>query len=534
MRLRVELLGQSVAVLEGDAPVETVCSANTAARREGVRPGMPRADVASLAGIALMKRSENEELSAGRALLNCLGQFVPAVERCDLHAAARCVFDIGGLGRLHSSPLVLCRSIRAALLGCGLHASIAVSGNLATAMALAQGRYGITMVPEGQEAQALAPLLLDVLHLDEAQEETLSLWGIRTLGALAALPLKELIARMGQAAKRLRALARGEHVQLFAPTSPELALQEELELDSPVVEQQALLFLLAPMLDQLLLQCRQRSLALAVLTLTLERGSFVVYEEDDGRRSAATEKSSVRTIRTAVPTLDKRALLKLLQLDLDAKAPGAPVVRIRLAAEAAKAGTTQAGLFAPPLPETSRLDVTLARLQALVGKGRVGSPVLENTHAPDDFRMQRFMLNGRPSQGFVGTSLLGGFPALRCMRPPLPVRVEIDRANFLPCAFWLKGKAFAVESLCGPWKEAGSWWGSEAWAFECWDVVAVAAAPSGCAFTPVQAVHVNMTLYLLQKEAGIQSTRLCCRMHREIDTTTGQAESAWYLWGLYD
>lgn len=543
MRLRVHLQGQPVAVLQGTAPLQIVCSANTAARRDGVRLGMPRADAESLAGIVLLKRSEREEISAGRVLMHCLASFVPTVERCDLPTAARCVMDISGLGRLHSSPFALCQNIREALVSCGLHASIAVSCNIPTACSIAQGRYGITVVAEGQEAQALAPLLLDVLPLDEEQAETFKLWGIRTLGALASLPLKELIARMGQPAKRLRALARGEHPHLFAPVAPALDLHEELELDSPVVQQEALLFLLSPMLDQLVWQARQRSLALVALTLTLKFSAQTVFEEDDGKSLPQAGRLNQRTIRTAVASLDKRVLLKLIQLDLDAHPPGAPVLSIRLAAEAAKPGTTQAGLFAPPLPELSRLDITLARLESLVGEGRVGSPAIEDSYAPDHFSMHPFKLSAGQSSDLARAAtqaIQAIVPAIRCIRPPLPVRVEIHADTRSPSHLWLNGKNFSIHSVCGPWKSSGSWWGNDAWTVECWDVIAESTSASS-ALSSKQQDHAKQSapeylhLYLLQKETEDPSIRLCCRLHREISNNSDTKDSStWYLWGLYD
>jgi protein ImuB len=54
------------------------------------------------------------------------------------------------------------------------------------------------------------------------------------LGNLAALPEKELIARMGQDGKRLRQLARGKHPHLFQPVEPLFTLDEQMELDAPV------------------------------------------------------------------------------------------------------------------------------------------------------------------------------------------------------------------------------------------------------------------------------------------------------------
>ena len=73
-----------------------------------------------------------------------------------------------------------------------------------------------------------------MLDLSDEQAETFSLWGIRTLGMLAALPEKELIAAWGRTGKRLRQMARGEMPHLFQPVEPAFALEERMELDSPV------------------------------------------------------------------------------------------------------------------------------------------------------------------------------------------------------------------------------------------------------------------------------------------------------------
>jgi hypothetical protein len=97
-------------------------------------------------------------------------------------------------------------------------------------------RTAVRLISNGDEAATLAPLSLKVLGLPEDQAETFSLWGIRTLGMLAALPERELIARMGQQGKRLRQLARGELPYLFQPMEPAFTLEEQMELDSPVEE----------------------------------------------------------------------------------------------------------------------------------------------------------------------------------------------------------------------------------------------------------------------------------------------------------
>ena len=129
------------------------------------------------------------------------------------------------------------------------------------------------------------------------------------------------------------------------------------------------------MIDCLVTRAAGRALALR--TLTAEMGL-----EGGGTHCGA--------IRPAVPSMDRKFLLKLLQLEIGAHPPQAAVVRLTLRAEAGAQSKVQLGLFAPQTPEPSRLDVTLARLRAMVGEERVGSPVLEDTHRADGFRMEGF------------------------------------------------------------------------------------------------------------------------------------------------
>src|SRR5207249_11213519 len=93
-----------------------------------------------------------------------------------------------------------------------------------------------------------------------------------------------------------------------------------------------------------------------------------------------------RALRLPVPMRDVKTLLKLLQLELSSHPPAAPIIAVSLHAEPAKPRPAQGGLYTPPAPQPEKLELTLARIAAIVGQDNVGSPELVDTHRPGSFR----------------------------------------------------------------------------------------------------------------------------------------------------
>src|SRR6202011_3680904 len=100
--------------------------------------------------------------------------------------------------------------------------------------------------------------------------------------------------------------------------------------------------------------------------------------------------------------LDAKIFLKLLQLDLKAHPPGAPILKIYLSAEPARPRAAQGGLFLPPSPEPEKLELTLARIAGIVGENQVGSLELLDTHRPEGFRMRRFVAEAEQKKSATG------------------------------------------------------------------------------------------------------------------------------------
>jgi protein ImuB len=450
LRLRPVLRGNSVAVLKGRPPLETVCSMNRAARLKGAALEMTRVEAEAIQGLRLLSRSLECETATREVFLECAANFSPRIEEAGGETWCACVLDIAGTERLFGPPAAVAHRMREVLAGAGFRASIAVSANFHTALLKAGASGGVTVIARGQEAAALENLPLDALNLPEMQAETLAIWGIRSLGELARLPEVELIARLGRDGKRWRDIASGTLPHQFQPVEPQFSLREFCEFESAVEQVDSLLFVAARMIDSLATRAAGHALSLALLSVTLRLEGW---------------KSHQLTLRPALPSTDRKFLLKLLQIELATHPPQAAIVALTIAAEAGHAGTVQLGLFLPQLPEPSRLDVTLARLKALVGDDRVGSPVLEDARSADAFHMEAFAL-GAPDRAMTGRR-----PriALRRLRPPHPVRVLCSDQK--PVSFHDGHHNYSIAVAYGPWRTSGCWWAAGDWDRDEWDVL---------------------------------------------------------------
>jgi protein ImuB len=140
-----------------------------------------------------------------------------------------------------------------------------------------------------------------------------------------------------------------------------------------------------------------------------------------------------------------------------------------LEAEPAEPRAAQNGLFIPQAPEPEKLEITLARLKALVGDGHVGSPVLVDTHRPGAFRMESFRGGGTAARP-TGTATATRDLAFRVIRPPRPARVQMASGQPVHVQPESGGSSGHVVSSAGPWRTSGDWWTTSPWARDEWDV----------------------------------------------------------------
>ena len=451
LRLRPDLQAKPVAVLDGAAPQERVCSLNLQARKRGITLGMSRLEVEELRDVCVLSRLIETESASRGVLLECISHFSPRIEETFAENSCGFVLDITGTERLFGPPAQLAQRLRTAIVSAGFRSSVAMSHNFDTARIKAECTRGITVIPEYNEAASLTTVSIDSLRLDDQYYETFVLWGINTLGELAEMPEDELITRLGQPAKLWLKLARGMAEHTFQPIEARFELKEHIEFETHVEQLDSLLFIGANMINSLVSRAAARAMSLSTITIQMSLEMQFTYK---------------CVIRPAIPSSDRKFLLKLLQLEIASHPPQAAISSMTMTAEAGQQNKMQLGLFAPQTPEPSRLDVTLARLKALVGDDHVGSAVLNDTHRSGSFEMENFSVTSKPSLRMYPTVRL----SLRRIRPPRPIRVQIHFQK--PASFRDGAEHYDVQVAYGPWNTSGCWWSNNKWNLEEWDVIA--------------------------------------------------------------
>src|SRR5262249_21292514 len=152
-----------------------------------------------------------------------------------------------------------------------------------------------------------------------------------------------------------------------APPPTPADVEEAITLEWPLDTIEPLLFVLRGLVERAVARLGLDGIGCARLGLALGL--------DDRSRD-------VRTLDLVAPTRDQKTLLTCLRVAPEGPPPPAPPVAGAVPAVSERVRATQLGLFAPPGPAPERLATTLARLGALCGPGRVGVPVVVDTHRP--------------------------------------------------------------------------------------------------------------------------------------------------------
>ena len=415
-------------------------------------------------------------VTSPEALTIVAQEFTP---RFECFGVREVLLDLDGISRLFGSPREIAEEIKRESAGRALRVRIAVAPTRTSARLAAQHYPGITIIEPGTEAEVLSRLPIGLLAniapaeagaLVSVRLRTLQRWGIATLGELAALEAGEVAARLGQEGVAWQRLARGEDPRPLVPDVPEERFEQALDLEWPIEGLEPLSFVLGRLCEPLSAHLERRDRGAAVLRLSLQ----LVTKQADGTREV-----HARVLQLPTPIRDARTLRTLALLDLESNPPAAAIDRVTVSVDPTPGRIVQFSLLTRPLPSPEQVSTLIARLDALMGQGRSGSPARVDSWRPGAFTMRPFVpteqhrsLSQTRSdtakdvvpdvpRGAVPPGQEGCVPfvALRRFRRPVPARVRVERGapvRVMTDRHGLGGGAVTMSA--GPWRTSGEWW----------------------------------------------------------------------------
>jgi protein ImuB len=453
LRHRPDLWARPVAVLEETAANKAfILQLTEPARAAGVQAGMSSSQgLARCRELLLLPRALEQETAAAAALLESAFGCSPWVEAT---GEGICTFELRAPAR---ESCARTENVPAHLARLHLTARLGLADNPDLALLAAHHADPAKPFLAVTDSRAfLADLPVAALAPSPALAAILQQWGIRTLGALTALPEEDLTARLGPEAQTLWQRAAGRTRRLLRLALPPAVYEETIEFEHEIETLEPLLFILRRFLDQLVVRLA---------------AAYRVPAELDLGLTFASGQEHRSVFRIPSPTADVDVLFRVVHTHLEDFTAASPITALRLGATPALPPSQQFGLFETALRNPNGFYETLARLGALLGADRAGCPVPVDTHQPDRFEIavpDFLHLASSPVGARVAEEAPGYGPPLRRFRPPLPAQVEV--AGRAPVRMMSADGGGGINARRGPYEMSGDWWDSQPWSREEWDV----------------------------------------------------------------
>jgi protein ImuB len=439
-----ELAKSPVALLGNEGSDHCVSQLNAKARNSHVHVGMtPTQALARCAELQLIRPNHGHERSAQDSLLQMAETLTPFVEAT---AVGAITLELPA-ERTFTAPELIQRCVLPlGLLGLDIHVGLAMTPDLA----LLAARFASPVRIIDSIASFLGPLPITALEPPAELLMVLQSWGIRTVGQLVALPMAQVCERLGPESVELWERAHGGRPRPLRLSKPQEFFSEQTDLEHPVEMLEPLLFMLRRFLEQITARLEAVYLVVGKLRLVLR------FEKGDPYQ---------RIFAIPQPTLEVELLFRMLHTHLENFTSETAITGLELAAKPARANEEQFSMFEKGLRDPHRFAETLARIEALLGSDRVGSPAEVSSQHPDAFELVPY--NSNVPAPSIDKELLIGVPWLR-FRPPIQAKVILN--DIQPAFLYSSRCTGRVKDARGPWFLNGEWWDNCSWNREEWDV----------------------------------------------------------------
>jgi DNA polymerase-4/protein ImuB len=355
LRDHPQLTGQPLLLMGAGDRKDRVYAVSPEAAALGIQPGMLEREALSRSlDVQILTARPLRYADTAQAMIAALDMVSPLLEA---GAPGTVYLGLAGLQGIYPTAQALneavCERVRRAT---GLLPALGIGpGKFPALVAARHAAPGRVHVLQDAEAvrDYLAPLPVDELPVAFETRRRLHLFGLHTIGAVAALPLHALQAQFGPEGRMLWQMARGSDPSPLIPRPAGETALEQFEFAPPTVSLDALVHAVETLLARLLRHqaVQGRTVRQVEVRLALENG--LAWE----RRFTFREATSDRT-----------SLLIPIKSWLTTVTPAAPVEMVVLAlGERGSERGKQLGLFSGNVRRVLQLAESVRQLRARYG-----------------------------------------------------------------------------------------------------------------------------------------------------------------------
>lgn len=352
-----------------------VVAASARARANGVSPGQRRREAQSLCpSLVVLSRDLAGESRAFEPVVSAVEGICPQVE---VHAPGLCAIPTRGPSRYFGGEQGLVSEVSLALSLLGERQGW---GGEWWKVGVADGPFAATLaarsgevVPPGRSRLYLAPLPIESIGRGDLSG-VLRRLGVSTLGAFAALPEMEVLARFGAEGHRCQLLAAGADERPLHPRAPLQDLSVSVELDPPVEQLDQASFVARTLAEEVLGRLRRDGLCCSCVHIEVQTATG----ETRSRRWAHDRPFDAST-------MVERVRWQLEGWLSEGTAPTGGLTVVRLLPEGIGTdGVYQGDLFSHGVEPDARASRAMARVQGMLGRHAVSVAALQGGRAPQE------------------------------------------------------------------------------------------------------------------------------------------------------
>ncbi|WP_074202174.1 Y-family DNA polymerase [Octadecabacter temperatus] len=428
--LRARPVDAPFALTQRQSNTERVYCLNQQAAQHGLQAGMGFSDARAFCRDL---QSHPADPVGDQKFLNILARW--AKRYCPwvgLDGADGLVMDVTGSTHLFGGEPRMLHDIHLRLKRAGLSVRSGIADTRGAAWALAH--YGEGIAPQDQPLDAIGPLPVAALRLDDKSSVGLQRLGVRSIAELVALPRATVARRFGAEVLLRLDQATGEQAEHVSPLPDPPRYQVRLTLPDPIGLEADVMAGTGRLLEKLCEKLKAQEMGARVLSLIMRRVDKENQEVE---------------VRLARPLRDPLRILPLFERGVGAIDAGFGIDQLRLVATSVEPLPVQQLIHSQGRND-GKLDDLISRIGNRIGLENVQRFLPADSHIPERSHIiapaafseptgSWVALRERPIQLFPPEPIMGTGPA-----PPRHLR-------------WRR-MSFRVERATGPERIAPEWW----------------------------------------------------------------------------